>query len=82
MKYRIMSAEMDDKGFVVIPENAKVIGGLYHPVTGKFVVACMIMVEEPFVPPTEEKEVKDEEGLGKETTVKEGQEEGSEGKEE
>ncbi len=47
MKYKIMSAEMDDKGFVVIPEQAIVLGGLYHPITGKFVVACMILVEEP-----------------------------------
>ena len=47
MKYRIKSAEMDDKGFVEIPEHAIVIGGLYHPVSGKFVVACMILVEEP-----------------------------------
>ncbi len=61
MKYKIMSAEMDNKGFVEIPEQAIVLGGLYHPVSGKFVVACMIMVEEPL-----KEEKPEEETPGKE----------------
>ncbi len=63
MKYKIMSAEMDSKGFVEIPEHAIVLGGLYHPVSGKFVVACMILVEEPM---KEEKKEAEEKTLGKE----------------
>jgi len=61
MKYKIMSAEMDNKGFVDIPEDAIVLSGLYHPVSGKFVVACMVPVEEE---PKEEKP--EEETPGKE----------------
>ena len=62
MKYHIMSAEMDNKGFVEIPEHAIVLGGLYHPVSGKFVVACMILVEEPL----KEEKPAEEETSGKE----------------
>lgn len=61
MKYKIMSAEMDDKGFVEIPEHAVALGGLYHPLSGKFVVACMIPVEEPL-----KEEKPEEETSGKE----------------
>jgi len=48
MKYRVLAAEQDAKGFVDVPEDTIMLSGMYHPVTGKFVVACLApVVEEP-----------------------------------
>ncbi len=48
MKYKVSAAEQDAKGFVEIPEGVIMLGGLYHPTTGKFVVACLEpVVEKP-----------------------------------
>jgi len=55
MKYKVSAAEQDAQGFVEVPEDVIILSGLYHPVTGKFVVACL----EPVVEPP--KEVKPEE---------------------
>ncbi len=65
MKYKVSAAEQDAKGFVEIPENVIMLSGLYHPVTGKFVVACLEPVVEK---PKEEKpkeEKPEEETVGK-----------------
>ena len=65
MKYKVVAAEQDAKGFVDVPEDAIMLSGLYHPVTGKFVVACLApVVEEP-------KEEGKEEGKEEKTSGKE-----------
>ena len=46
MKYRVLASEQDAKGFVDVPENVIMLSGMYHPVTGKFVVACLSLVVE------------------------------------
>ncbi len=68
MKYKVSAAEQDAKGFVEIPENVIMLSGMYHPVTGKFVVACLVpVVEKPKEEKTEEKteEKPEEETVGK-----------------
>lgn len=61
MKYKVSAAVQDAKGFVEIPEGVIMLSGLYHPVTGKFVVACLEpVVEEPKEEKTEEKSEKEE----------------------
>jgi len=56
MKYKVLAAEQDAGGFVEVPEDVIMLSGMYHPVTGKFVVACLA----PVVEKTKEKEPKDE----------------------
>ncbi len=61
MKYRVLAAEQDAKGFVEIPENVIMLSGMYHPVTGKFVVACLVpVVEKPKEEKPKEEESKEE----------------------
>ncbi|GAH60458.1 unnamed protein product [marine sediment metagenome] len=60
MKYKVKAAEQDAKGFVEVPEDVIMLSGMYHPVTGKFTIACLEpVVEKP-------KEEKPEEEAGKE----------------
>lgn len=61
MKYKVLAAEQDAKGFVDVPEDVIMLSGMYHPVTGRFVVACLEPVVEK---PKEEKP--EEETPGKE----------------
>ncbi|MBA7693259.1 hypothetical protein ES703_101837 [subsurface metagenome] len=61
MKYKVLAAEQDAKGFVEVPEDVIMLSGMYHPVTGRFVVACLEPVVEK---PKEEKP--EEETPGKE----------------
>lgn len=62
MKYKVSAAEQDAKGFVDVPEDVIMLSGLYHPVTGKFVVACLEpVVEKPEEKPEEKTEEKTEE---------------------
>lgn len=62
MKYKVLAAEQDAKGFVDIPEGVTIVSGMFHPVTGKFTIACLEpVVEEPL-----KEEKPEEETSGKE----------------
>lgn len=42
MRYRVQGAETNEKGEVDIPNDARIIGVMYHPVTLKLMVACLV----------------------------------------
>ena len=54
MKYKVLAAEQDAKGIVDVPEDVIMLSGMYHPVTGKFVVACLAPIVESEKEPEEE----------------------------
>lgn len=47
MRYRIVGGTPDPDGTVELPDDAIIIGALYHPVTGELNVVMLVEVKEP-----------------------------------
>lgn len=65
MRYKVQGAETNERGEVDVPDNARVIGVMYHPVSLKLLVACLIELPPEQQPKVEKsKEERAEESHG------------------
>ena len=59
MKYRILGATLDKSGIADIPDDVRIIGALYHPMTGELTVVVLKEVQESETVNAGEKPVSD-----------------------
>ena len=46
-KYRIVGGTPDPTGILELPDDAHIIGALYHPVTGELTVVMLQKIQQP-----------------------------------
>ena len=46
-KYRIVGGTPDPNGVLELPDDANIIGALYHPMTGELNVVMLVEIKEP-----------------------------------
>ncbi len=46
-KYRILGGTPDPTGMLELPDDANIIGALYHPVTGELTVVILQKIQQP-----------------------------------
>jgi len=56
-KYRIVGGVPDASGVLELPDNARIIGALYHPMTGELNVVMLQEVPSPKTPGKTEENV-------------------------